>query len=364
MECAQKAFIYASPRAQKAKRRTISKKKRRKQVPTNIPVHIPTFKPQAFHILPETIFHPRIHHLLSFCTSSIQQQGKFLCSYATNPYYTLFSEDLTGFWSPTISKELAKAFVLLRKVRRLFRVLLHVWRVKHLNQANTEDIVTGEIPRHPVSIVDWNSKSIYVFEASTLARDIMERLLCHDGLWKDVQPPRNLFTNIPLTHAQLISIYQQLSRVPIQLSWALGAFRQVRYDLMRFEIEYATPLLLHAYRKTMRDVTHEDYKERMMDFITYAYDQEDIDCLSVTYSYCLEQFPNTPILKQWSSLCFKFYEAPIVYYKHPEAVQLIQNAILQRSKPLLGKQVHLKTMRLAHLKIVRDISQNQNVSPS
>jgi hypothetical protein len=182
--------------------------------------------------------------------------------------------------------------------------------------------------------------------------------MCHDGIWEDSQPPRNPFTNLPLTLIQNISVIQQLARYPVNLGWAILAFRQVRYDIPRFILEYTKPMQLHAYRITMRDTSHIDYKERMIDFIEYAYDQKSTNCLIATYSYCINNFPTNPILKVWGDLCFKFYEASILYANIPEKLHAYQSSIISQTSPLLQKQEQLREVRMAHLRLQRQSTAN------
>jgi hypothetical protein len=345
--------------AKKAKRKQPRKKKtkvKRVQESTSAPFTPIRFFPQAFNILPVSCFHPRIAHLLSFCTASLKQQCAFIRSLKTPPFPSTSppNPDLNlAFWSPRFAPLLGGAVAKIRVARSAFKKLLHHWRIRHITTSNIEDIVTLLPPRHPIYIVDWTQKVKYVFEASTLARDIQERLMCHDGLWEDPQSPRNPFTNLPLNLSQTISVYQQLASAPVSLGWAILAFRQVRYDIKRFSLEYSTPIALHAYRTTMRDPSHIDYQERLIDFIEYAYDQEAIDCLTTTYVYCIKNFSTNPILQVWANLCFKFYEAPLLYGKNPQGLQTYQDALIEQTVALLPRQEELKQLRLLHLRLQR-----------
>lgn len=337
-------------KAKKIKKKS-HKKNKHKQVSILYKYSVP-FVLQQFNILPDSLFHPRIANLLQFCSSSIKQQSFFVQKISKPPFGSTYeTTSIDAFWSIKLSLELTKAIVKIRKIRMLFKRLLHKWRVSRITPSNTEDIATLQSPQYPIYIIDWKIRAKYVFEASTLAKDMMERLLCHDGFWEDPQPPRNPYTNLQLSLAQNISIYQQLSRAPIQLGWAVLAFRQVSYDIGRFLLEYRTPIQLHSYRTTMRNPLHVDYRDRLLDFIEYAYDQESVDCFTVTYSYCIQHFPSNPILKAWANLCFTFYEAPLLYSKHAEGLQKVQDSILCKTIYLLPKQEDLRMLRLMHLRL-------------
>jgi hypothetical protein len=311
---------------------------------------------QSFNILPNAYFHPRISHLLIFCSASLKQQFAYIEMKKKQPFPLDFTQDPdlnTALWSPSFAPLLEDALAKIRKARAAFKKILHIWRTHHLTCSNTEDIVTLHPPKNPVFIIDWTIRAKYVFEASTIARDIRERLMCHDGIWEDSQPPRNPFTNLPLTLIQNISVNQQLALYPVNLGWTVLAFRQVRYDMPRFILEYTKPLHLHAYRITMRDTSHIDYKERMIDFIEYAYDQKSTNCLITTYSYCINNFPTNPIMKAWGDLCFKFYEASILYANIPEKLHTSQSSIISQTAPLLQKQEELREIRMAYLRLQR-----------
>jgi hypothetical protein len=356
--------------SQPAKKATKAKKVKKVKKPTNKkgrksyrlpPPGENPFLRQHFNIFPASAFrHPRLHFIMSFFSPVLSEQEKTLASWKKNPFegwkskfpYTT-PDTLEAFWSPTLAKAIEESVNFVRKHRFALRRFLHAWRSKRLTPSNTDDIVTLCPPKQVVNIVDWTRRIRYQFEASTLMRDITMRLLEHDGFFEDPQLPRNPLTNLPLTLTQAISVWNQLSAARVGASAAFSEFRRVRFCIGRFFTEYSLPLQLHAFRQTMRDPTHMDYQERLLDFIEYAYDQESIDCFSQTYDYCIKNYAEHELLTTWAKICTEFYEIGMIYRNNPQKVHDLQDAALSKTVGLLPRQDELKLLRMSALRITR-----------
>jgi len=234
--------------------------------------------------------------------------------------------------------------VAISKLRFLFKILLHHCRNRYIRHINTEDIVTTEVPKKPVYILDWASRASHVFEAATLMRDITERLMQHDGVFDTSSHPRNPFTNTPLTQAQIISVWNQISLSGVATSTAFSAFRQSRWNLLRFNREYSHMLKLHAFRKTMVDPTHPDYVDRMADFIHYAHSSEGEYCDITTYKYALIHSSRNRLLNQWSKLCTKFYEASILYREDSDQFIAVRDSVFDCASVLFDRVKELQNI--------------------
>ena len=271
----------------------------------------------------------------------MSQQSDYIlkASNATFKYKTAFLafQNNDEFWSIQYIHPLIEAVNKLRHLRFLFRIFLHRWRVSRLRVVNTDDVATLEPPKKPIAIIDWSCRAKYIYEAATLMRDIRERLMNHDGFFDTPQEIRNPLTNTPLTQAQIISVWNQLSYAGIPVNTAFTAFRQSRWNLTKFAVEYTKTLQLHAFRKTMLDTRHGDCKERLLDFIQYAYDQEDYSCNSFVYKYIINKFPDNEIIKMWASLCTRYYEASIIY-QNRDMVLTIQDDVMEKAVMMLDKQ--------------------------
>ena len=293
-----------SKAAKKTKRKDRSTKPRRKVIHPP-PVVRPAFSQKhireiIFKYSQISLFHPRIYNFLEW---------------AYPPLVTGVNVPLStsAFWTSDLVYIIKDYIPAILKMKFSFKIFLHHWRLRRLSQINTEDIATTEVPKKPVFVVDWASKTKHVFEASTLMRDITERLLQHDGMFDTSSHPRNPFTNAPLTQAQMISVWSQISSSGTPTSTAFSAFRQSRWSMTIFELHYSHMLKIHALRKTMSDTSHPDYMERMADFIQYVYDYESEPCNIAAYKYALLHYKNHRLLKTWAKLCTGFYEASILF---------------------------------------------------
>ena len=275
------------------------------------------FTDTGFNILPKKLFHPAIASHLTQIPVNMKKRISYLEENfpIRDPAPHLPSAtDIDWFnWSKLKSTVIRKAVTQIMKARWRFRILLHHYRTAKLTAANTEDIFTVEVPKRPVYIVDWTSKQRYAFEAHTLMKDVTCRLMSHEGLFENPQPPRNPFTNQPLTQSQIISVWNSICTAGIYISSAIALFRKARYCIPRFIIENSNFLKLNALSKTMKDPTCYDYRERMGDFIRYAYEEESIDCRINAYNYAMHHYPNHPLLKKWADTCYKYYEATLLY---------------------------------------------------
>ena len=298
------------------------------------------FTDTGFNILPKHIFHPAIASHLTQIPVSLSARISYLEANfpMRDPAPHLPAKtDLDWFkWSKLKSTVMRKAVSAIVKARWYFRVLLHAYRTTKLRAANTEDIFTVEVPKRPIYIVDWQSKQKYAFEAHTLMKDITCRLMTNEGVFENPQNPRNPFTNQPLTQSQMISVWNSISLAGIYTSSAFALFRKARYSVPRFSLENINYLKCNALFKTMKDTSCYDYRDRMADFIAYAYDQESLDCRINAYHYAMSQYPKHPLLKRWADLCYKYYEVSILYLTTPTILRTKRNALLDESLNLIN----------------------------
>jgi hypothetical protein len=264
-------------------------------------------------------------------------------------------EEITLATSKKKSLAIRAAVNLIQKHRHLFRILLHHMRAKLLSSANSTDLLTMEIPKKPVYIVDWSARKSYVFEAQTLMKDITLRITNHDGFFEDSQPPRNPFTNTPLTQSQMISVWNSISHAGIVVSSAFSLFRKARYCMKIFALENSTFLKLNALRTTMKDPSAYDYVDRMTDFIYFAYESESIDCHMSAFRFAMREYPNHTILLKWRDLCYRYYSADILHSGNTVRITQIKDYALDDSYELLDSQIiftrllHLHAHANAHL---------------
>lgn len=227
-----------------------------------------------------------------------------------------------------------------RKVHAALRRFVHIWRVKHLKATNTEDIVTCELPIHPVVIVDWSQKTSTVFEANTLMRDITACLLHHDGFFEEPKALRNPLTNLPLTQSQLISVWTQLMKSGVPASAAFAQFRQARYSLANFHLAYSTSLRLHAFRDTMKNMLAYDTKECIFNFIDLCSEtfEKSYSLTKLTRDIRSEDPRYVLYFQKWRKYCMEHYEADLLYGGQEDSRNAIQTMAIRKTRFLLENE--------------------------
>lgn len=181
----------------------------------------------------------------------------------------------------------------------------------------------------------------------------------HDGFFEDPQLPRNPMTNLPLTQAQMLSVWDQISRAGIPVSSAFVLFRKARWNLETYLVENETFLKLHAFRATMKDISHIDTQDRMLDFIQYCYELESLDCAIPAFKYALAYFPEHKTIRQWQGLCKEFYEAHILYMRQPQKLEEHKNRVLDKTDDLLDKQAELIRLRISDMRLRRQAQREE-----
>jgi hypothetical protein len=355
-------LVQMPPSAKKAKVSLKNKVKAKEKRKSNIQLEFnPDPSPQLtnflrpekrFNILPFNAFHTIISMSADILPLNYSKRHYFIKKHfpigspiaGQNMLLSLPIDSINTGWSKEKSIEIRRANNFIMRCRTAFRKLLHHMRVRRLQKANTEDVLTGEIPKHPVYIVDWKENKIYTFEAYTLMKDITERLLHHDGLFEYPQAPRNPFTNIPLTQAQTISVWNSLSRAGIPVSSAFTLFRNVSYSLRKFWDENMGFLRLNSLRKTMKEANSYDYNERMADFINYCYTVESIDCPLACFKIAVKRYPNHHLIRKWAALCQKYYEADIIHSGNAEKIKYMKDEVLDDTYELLHLDKQIITL--------------------
>lgn len=308
---------------------------------------------KRFNILPSSAF----NHLISLYSDIlpvnytarhvyIQKHFPMSSPFAGIPLFSLPLAPINTGWSKEKSIEIRRATAYIMRHRFALRKLLHHMRFKRLQRANEEDILTGEVPRNTVQIVSWSEKRIYTFEAYTLMKDITERLLHNDGFFDDPQPPRNPFTNIPLTQSQIISVWNSVSRAGIPVSSAFTLFRNSRFNNIIFMRENATFLKLNSLRKTFKEAKSYDYTDRLLDFIEYCYNSETIECSIYAFRNAMKNCPNHHLIKKWAALCQKYYEPEILYPGNTSKINLMKEIVLDETYNLLHLQRELVSLNI------------------
>jgi hypothetical protein len=194
--------------------------------------------------------------------------------------------------------------------RRLmaFRALAHKWLLKRRFKAgNEEDLVTGEIPKKPVTLTIWSERRTYTFEATTIRRDMLERLLQHSYLFPKYLVPRNPYTNCEMSQEQFSSIISQLRATGLS-HWAFEGLLKCNYDMEKFKAMFGEPVKRELIAKHFNNVSAETI-DIVIDFMDDQHDENDKYFDSSLYRWALENSVRHLKITKWVSLCRRYHEA-------------------------------------------------------
>lgn len=170
--------------------------------------------------------------------------------------------------------KIKRLFLRLFKIKRMMQTICRRWLYRKCmkNVMNTEDVVTMEVPKNPVYVINFERRCSYVYDASTLRKAINHRLLSCDYMFATPLYPLNILSNEEFTYMQSVSIYNQLKAYGA-CSWALERFKVYGFDLKMFETKCSQQLKLAAIDNHFysdNDLLFEtvyDYFTVMADFI-------------------------------------------------------------------------------------------------
>jgi len=253
--------------------------------------------------------------------------------------------DTTGFLNkpPEFFKEYRKLVAQNQQFRWKMKRLIHRWRLSRLRQINTTDIATMEEPKEPIYLYDWSERCKYVFEATTLIKDVKEKLQYAIELFPRPVNPRNPFTNRPLTLGQIHFLLLELQRKG-HSHWILSAFREGQYSLLFLQTVYFNPLKVNALKRIFRNPVDDTCMDIVYDFILAEYEYHHICYRNhKMWSWQLENRATTKIIASWRDLCYKYYHSK---YTNPE---------LAHSK--LETEIHMKSRRLTRYSLDKMIEE-------
>ena len=163
-------------------------------------------------------------------------------------------------------KQVSLIYSALFRVVRFMNKLVCLRRL-HLcmkKQINTEDIVTMEIPKKPIYVINYPERCTYVYEAETMRRSINTKLLMSDWMFETPQYPVNPLSNEPFTTGQLLSIYNQMKAYG-SFSWVFDRFKACTFNLKLFKLRFKQQLKLEAIESHFKN-EYVNSKETIFDF--------------------------------------------------------------------------------------------------
>ena len=194
------------------------------------------------------------------------------------------------------------------RIRWAMKKLMNAWKRRHFKFMNEEDIATQEVPKNPVVLINWATKTVHKFEAMTILRDCVNRLLNHDELFLIPLDPRNPYTNTPLSYGTLVSIRNQLRRAGIN-HWLWEAFVSSNFNLLLLEKNYEVPMKLRCLDLLIKNNTHYITIDFVMDFVIseYSHHASTFPPNERTVMGVLITKWDTPKVQEWIKLCVLYW---------------------------------------------------------
>lgn len=211
------------------------------------------------------------------------------------------------YYTKEFTETLQKVIQANQILRWRFKRLIQNWRIVKLRQANTTDVVTLEVPKNPVEVIDWPTRTRYIFEATTLFRSIRTSLLLAQELFPTPQNPKNPYTNQPFSFAQLHFALNVLRSTGLT-DWTTESFRAVNYDVNTFKRRNNTQLRLSALKTLFANPAEEAYVDLLYDFIDFAHDDAGIAMeRKDVWEWAILKKHNHPRIQSWRACCYSYY---------------------------------------------------------
>ena len=207
-------------------------------------------------------------------------------------------------------KRVSSIFSALFKVIRFMNKLVCLRRV-HIcmkKQINEEDIVSMEVPKKPIYVINYPERCSYVYEAETMRRSINNKLLMSDWMFDTPQYPVNPLSNEPFTTGQLLSIYNQMKTYG-SFSWVFDRFKACSFNLNLFKLRFKQQLKLEAIESHFKNEPVNS-KETIIDLfetnaINYGVSDANIEKFKTFY----DLYPNSAYNIKFKPLVMRYYIA-------------------------------------------------------
>ena len=219
------------------------------------------------------------------------------------------ADENTLFGGIGLKREIETEIYKIQSARWILRRFALRWLFKRLVKCNEEDIVTLEAIKRPIHIVDWPKRCMYSFEIDTLHKDITNKLLDISDMFPNPLYPKNPLTNMNLSMPQIISVWNTLTCSTISLSWAVTAFRSVKFNQRKFADDYSLPLQISSMKKCLLNHLDPYSEEYILDFIKNAY---EINNIRLTHRVlgaiedAIYSYKDLDILREFRLRCYEY----------------------------------------------------------
>jgi hypothetical protein len=219
------------------------------------------------------------------------------------------------------------------KMQKIMKPLVFRWQVRKClrNCKNVEDPITLEIPKNPVTIIDFSKRISFVYEANSLKKTIENRLLFSDYMFPEPMAPLNLLTNEPFTLGQIISIIQQCKKHGY-VSWVIDSFKSLNLNLQLFSFHNKQKLKIEAIKAFFKKPSYL-IRDIVIDYFNLESDYCDLpDSQIARFIVAYDSTPDMPIVQHWIGVTRDYYIAkelnePILLKRASEKTELSLNMI-------------------------------------
>jgi hypothetical protein len=187
----------------------------------------------------------------------------------------------------------------------VFRKLLYRWMNRRFKICNDTDLLTCEPPKNLITLRVNSEKTLYQFEATTILRDMVERLLSQSYLFPKYLIPRNPFTNCEMTLNQFFSVLRQLRKAG-HSHWVLEGLASTQYDIEKFKEYFGATVKKHIILSEFKTPSA-DTLDLVHGFIEIQHEKNEEAFQSDLYKWALEQNVHHRRIRSWMNLCKDYY---------------------------------------------------------
>jgi len=243
-------------------------------------------------------------------------------------------------WTPEQINELHQLFQQQIRFRFQMKRLVLRYLQKKSKVMNETDPITMEVPIEPVSLYAPNVKSIYQFEAKSLAHHWTTLLLGHDDFFVEPRFPTNPYTNLPVDILSLKNAIASLRRHG-HLNWILESFAFCKFNPTKWEVQFEHPLKIEAIRSTLRDKSSRDRLDYLVEFADKQFYEHLVSFNKNLFTWMFKEYPMSQYERSWETLCAQYYINRMTT-SNTEILERLEEAILTKSKRLMDVPVEIK----------------------
>ena len=194
------------------------------------------------------------------------------------------------------------------KFREAVKPLIFRWQIKKClkNRKNIEDPVTMELPKKPVTIIDFEKRMSFTYDARTLIKTIENRLLLSDYMFPDPREPVNLLTNEAFTYGQLISLWNQCKQYG-EASWMLDSLKESHGIIAIFSAYNKQRLKIEAIKTFFKKPTY-IIRESVIDYFNVEADYAEMPNYQMSrFINAFDLTPERAIIQEWIGITRDYY---------------------------------------------------------